>query len=304
MSIRLYEEFRSLTVRDYIQHSLSDNTIRAYRADLEHFQDWGGRIPSVPETIAAYLSNHAVCLSMATLSRRLVSISRAHAMQNLPDPTKSEIVRLTFRGIKRLHGKPQQQVSPIMKGDLVVMLCHAADTMKGCRDRALLLMGFCAALRRSELVSVTVEDIEFTGQGIILTIPRSKTDQTGQGRRIGIPKGRGRVCPVASVALWLEKSGIENGPVFRAVNKGGKLGEDGLSDRAVADLVKYYAEQAGIDPIRVSGHSLRSGLATSAAQNGSSSWKIRAQTGHRSDQMLARYIRDGDLFMDNAASLF
>lgn len=288
----------------YLTHSLSDNTRRAYKADLAHFYKWGGSVPATPDIIASYLGVHAQTLAMATLQRRLVSIGKAHTMQGCADPTKAQVVKLTLRGIRRIHGKPQAQVSPILKEDLTVMLAHIPDTLKGKRDKALLMLGFCAALRRSELAGVQIEDLEFTAQGIILTLPRSKTDQTGQGRRIGIPRGRGRICPVQSINDWITHSGAEHGPLFRAITKGGILSANGLSDRAIADIIKHYAGKAGLKVERYSGHSLRAGLATSAAQNGVSSWKIRAQTGHRSDAMLARYIREGDLFTDNAANLF
>lgn len=293
-----------LSVRDYIQCALASNTLKAYRADLDHYRAWGGMVPAAPDVIAAYLTDHAASLSIATLQRRLVAISRAHTMQGHPDAVKADLVKLTMRGIRRVHGKPQAQVAPLLKDDMILLLSHARDNLKGCRDRALLLLGFCAALRRSELAAVRVEDLEFTTQGIILTISRSKTDQTGQGRRIGIPRGRGRICPVQSINDWIMHSGAERGPLFRAITKGGVLSGHALSDRAIADIIKHYAEKAGLNPERYSGHSLRAGLATSAAQNGVSSWKIRAQTGHRSDAMLARYIREGDLFSENAAALF
>lgn len=293
-----------LSVRDYIQCALSSNTLKAYRADLDHYRIWGGGIPATPDMIASYLTDYAASLSIATLQRRLVAISRAHTMQGHPDPVKADLVKLTMRGIRRVHGKPQGQVAPLLKDDMILLLSHTPNSLKGCRDRALLLLGFCAALRRSELAAVQVEDLEFTSQGIILTIPRSKTDQTGQGRRIGIPRGRGRICPVQSINDWIMHSGAERGPLFRAITKGGILSADALSDRVIADIIKHYAGKAGLNAKRYSGHSLRAGLATSAAQNGASSWKIRAQTGHRSDTMLARYIREGDLFTDNAAALF
>lgn len=292
------------SVRHYLNHALAGNTQKAYKADLKHYHSWGGTIPASPEMIARYLSAHPEILSIATLQRRLVAIGKIHVMQDYPDPTKNDLVKMTMRGIRRVHGKPQAQVSPILKEDLIVMLSHCPDTLKGHRDRALLMLGFCGALRRSELVAVKAEDIEFTAQGIILTLPRSKTDQTGQGRKIGIPKGRGRICPVMAVNDWLAHLSVAHGPVFRSITKGGVLSEGSLSDRAVADIIKSYAEKAGLNPQRYSGHSLRSGLCTSAAQHGVSSWKIRAQTGHKSDSMLSRYIRDGDLFTDNAASLF
>jgi integrase len=292
------------TVRHYVEQALSANTKKAYQNDLAHFMAWGGSVPALPETVASYLAGHAETLSIATLQRRLVSIGKAHTVQGLPNPAQVELVRFTLRGIRRAHGKPQAQVSPILKEDLIVMLSHVPDTAKGARDRALLMLGFCAALRRSELAAVQVEDLEFTAQGIILTLPRSKTDQTGQGRRIGIPKGRGRICPVGSVGFLVKQLSAESGPLFRSIAKGGVIGAGQLSDRAIADIIKHYANKAGLNPEKYSGHSLRSGLATSAAQHGISSWKIRAQTGHKSDAMLARYVRDGSLFTDNAAALF
>ncbi len=291
-------------VRHYVENALSDNTRKAYRADLNHYRIWGGTVPASAEQIAAYLTAHAGVLSIATLQRRLVSITKAHTMQGYSDPVQSDLVALTMRGIRRVHGKPQAQVSPILKEDLTVMLSHIPDTVKGKRDRALLLLGFCGALRRSELAAVKVEDLEFTAQGIVLTLPRSKTDQTGQGRKIGIPRGRGRICPVMAVNEWIVQSDAEAGALFRGVSKGGVIADEKLSDRAIADIIKHYARKAGLNPEKYSGHSLRSGLATSAAQHGISSWKIRQQTGHKSDVMLARYIRDGDLFSDNAATLF
>jgi len=294
----------SIELRHYVESAISDNTRRAYRNDLDHFRAWGGTVPAEPMAIAAYLSAHAGILAIATLQRRLVSIAKAHTMQGNDNPVKSDLVKLAMRGIRRVHGVPQRQASAILKDDLIVMLSYAPDTAKGKRDRALLLLGFCGALRRSELVAVKMEHIEFTSHGIILTIPRSKTDQTGQGRKIGIPKGRGRICPVLSVNDWVLHVGAETGFLFRGIAKGGRVCRGGLSDRAVSEIIKAYACKAGFNPAQYSGHSLRSGLCTSAAQHGVSGWKIREQTGHKSDTMLARYIRDGDIFNDNAAALF
>lgn len=299
-----HEIEQAQSIQHYLDNALSENTRKAYRNDLLHFQEWGGIIPASPETIAAYLSFFAGTHSIATLQRRLVSIAKGHTVRGYTDPTKSDLVKLTMRGIRRIHGKPQTQASPILKDDLIIMLSHIPQNIKGMRDAALLLLGFCGALRRSELVSVKMEDLEFTSQGIVLTLTRSKTDQTGQGRKIGIPVGRGRICPVGSVGNWIKNANIEYGYLFRSIAKGGKVSNEPLSDRAISDIIKSYAQKAGLDPSRYSGHSLRAGLATSAAQNGISSWKIRAQTGHKTEAMLARYIRDGDIFTNNAAALF
>lgn len=291
-------------IRHYVENALSENTRRAYKNDLAHFHVWGGCIPCTPETVTHYLTDHAANLSIATLQRRLVSLSKAHTMQGHPDPVKTDLVRLTMRGIRRVHGKPQAQVSPIMRDDLVAMLNNVPDTVKGHRDRALLLLGFCGAFRRSELVALKCTDLEFTTQGLIVTLSRSKTDQTGQGRKIGIPRGRGKICPVQSLQDWLMHLSANDGSLFRSMTKGGLISTDALSDRAVADIVKHYAAKAGLNPDKYSGHSLRSGLCSSAAQHGMSSWVIRKQSGHKSDAMLFRYIRLGDLFTDNAAALF
>jgi integrase len=292
------------SIRHYVEQALSHNTRKAYAADLTHYYAWGGIIPASAEGVASYLTTHAGTLSIATLRRRLVAISKAHTMQGYPDPAKSELVRLTMRGIRHVHGKPQAQVAPLVKEDVIVMLSHIPEGVKGVRDRAMLLLGFCAALRRSELAVIRIEDIAFTTQGIVLTIPRSKTDQRGEGRKIGIPRGRGRICPVQAVADWLVHLGAAEGAVFRQVNKAGEIVSESFSDRSVANIIKHYARKAGLNASCYSGHSLRAGLATSAAQHGISTWKIRAQTGHKSDAMLARYIRDGDMFTGNAAALF
>ncbi|MFN7113416.1 MAG: site-specific integrase [Alphaproteobacteria bacterium] len=290
-------------IKKYADQAISENTRRAYRTDLAHFEAWGGEIPSTPEMIASYLVCHAESLSIATLTRRLAAIAKAHSLQGLPSPASSELVKLTFRGIRRQHGKPQSRVAALTKEDLIVTLASIPDDLRGCRDKALLLIGFCAALRRSELCRVKAEDLGWTREGIILTLPRSKTDQTGEGRQIGIPYGRGRICPVLMLRDWLTRSGIAQGYIFRAIGNG-SVEEGHLCDRSIAQIIKARAAKSGLDPARFSGHSLRAGLATSAAAAGIAAHQIRAQTGHKSDAMLSRYIREGSLFTGNAAALF
>ncbi len=293
-------------VHRYATNALSDNTRKAYATDLAQFIAWGGTIPCTAECVATYLTAHAATLSMATLQRRLVSIAKAHTLQDYPNPVSHALVQLTLRGIRRVHGAPQRQVSALVKEDLLLMLAQIPDTRKGMRDRALLLLGFCAALRRSELAAVRVKDIEFTTQGLVLTILRSKTDQNGEGCRIAIPRGRGRICPVESIHVWFLHSVVNTAysVLFPSISKGGVVSDTPLSDRAIADIIKYYAAKAGLDASQYSGHSLRAGLATSAAQHGISSWVIRKQTRHSSDAMLTRYIREADLFTHNAAGIF
>ncbi len=287
-------------VTNFLRASLSDNSRRAYRSDLNHFLAWGGTIPATPEMVAVYLADHAEQHTTATLSRRLVSIGKAHTAQALPSPTTTELVRATLRGIRHIHGSAQRQVAPAVKEDVLAMVAGLSG-IKGVRDKALLLIGFAGAFRRSELVSLTVADIEQGKQGLVIQLIRSKTDQEGRGRKVAIPYARGVVCPVLAFQHWLEVAEITEGPIFRAVNRHVVISNAGLTPQAVALVVKERAQAVGLDPKKYAGHSLRAGLVTSAAQLGVSSWKIRQQTGHKSEAMLSRYIRDANIFVDNAA---
>jgi integrase len=250
---------------------------------------------------AAYLAAHAETLSVATLVRRLSSISKAHAARGLKNPVRAELVRATLRGIRRRRGTAQREAKPLLKDDLFAVLDAMGGKPKDARDRALLLIGFAGGFRRSELVGLNAADIERVRQGIVIHLRRSKTDQTGAGRKIGIPLGRSRWCPVAALEAWLLRSGITEGAVFRPIDRHGRIPDVRLSGEAVSLVVRGRVAAAGLDPAPYTAHSLRAGLATSASQVGVSSWKIRQQTGHVSDAMLSRYIRGGELFVDNAA---
>jgi integrase len=289
-------------VAQYLRESLTESSKKAYRQDLAHFITWGGVVPCSPQVVAEYLAAHAETYSNATLSRRLVSISRAHTSQGHASPTQSDLVRATLHGIRRVHGVAQHQVSPILKADISGMVENLNGVI-GLRDKALLLVGFAGAFRRSELVAINCTDIEWVDQGMVVHIRRSKTDQAGEGRKVGLPFARGRHCPVLALKQWLEAANITSGPLFRSVTKHGQIGEAPLSPEAVAVIVKKRAQAIGLDSAKYSGHSLRAGLVTSAAQAGISNWKIKAQTGHKSDAMLTRYIRDSQIFVDNAGSI-
>lgn len=288
-------------VQRLVAASLSEGTKRGYQNDIAHFEAWGGSIPASPETVAAYLANLATTYKTATIVRRVTALSKAHDAKGTANPTKSELVRATLRGIKRTLGTASREAKPILREDLFQMLDCMGDGTKDMRDKALLLLGFAGAFRRSELVGLDVADIDHVRQGIVVTLRRSKTDQNGAGRKIGIPFGRSKWCPVKQLADWLNHAKIETGPVFRGINRHGHVYEQRLSGEAVCVIVKQRTEGAGFDPVGYSGHSLRAGLATSAAMAGASAWKIRQQTGHASDAMLNRYIRDGDMFTTNAA---
>lgn len=287
-------------IANFVNASISDNTRKCYQNDLAHFLKTGGRIPSTPEQVANYLAIHADKLTAVTLARRLVAISRAHTSQNLPSPTSADLVKATLRGIRRTYSVKQRQVKPIVKG-VLFDLVQNVDSLKGIRDKALLLIGFAGAFRRSELVSLRVEDITFVEQGITIYLARSKTDQEGEGRTVAIPFARGNICPVLALKSWLEGAAITSGAIFRGINRHGKISGKQLSTEAVALIIKNNIQRIGLDAKTFSGHSLRSGLVTSAAQAGVSNWIIKAQTGHRSDAMLNRYVRDARIFIDNAA---
>lgn len=288
-------------VRRLLSHSLSAGTQRAYAADLAHFRASGRDIPCPPQSIAEYLADLAETHAVATIQRRLAAIAKAHRASGFDDPCRSEIIRATMRGIRRTKGMAQREAQAMQRDDLFAVLERMGSRPIDMRDKALLLIGFGGAFRRSELVGLDCGDVEPVARGIVLHLRRSKTDQIGQGRKIAIPHGRTRWCPVRHLTDWLTRAGIEQGPLFRRIDRHGHIAPDRLSGDAVSVIIKRRVEAAGFDPATFSGHSLRAGLATSAAMAGASSWKIRQQTGHKSDAMLARYIRDGDMFNDNAA---
>jgi len=289
-------------VEQYLLASLSENTRRAYKNDLAHFIRWGGRIPATPECVASYLAGHANKLSFATLSRRVVAIGRAHTIKHRPSPAHSELVKATLQGIRRTKGSAQRHVAPALLHDVQAMV-RDLQGMKGVRDRALLLVGFAGAFRRSELVVIQVEDISFVDEGMVIHLRRGKTDQVGRGRDIAIPFVRGKCCPVKAIKDWLIRSGINSGKLFRRISRYGQVVGEGLSAQSVALIVKQRAKEIGLDAQQYSGHSLRAGLVTSAAKSGVSSWKICQQTGHRSEAVMQRYIRDSQLFANNPLGL-
>jgi integrase len=290
-------------VDDLVRHSIASSTRIAYQSDLKHFREWGGELPATPEIIAAYIAAYAGKLSVATITRRVATLSKAHQAMAGHNPCQSALVKATLQGLRRKHGTAQKQAKALTREDLFAILDATGDGMKDSRDRALLLVGFAGGFRRSELVALDVTDIEYVRQGIIITLRHSKTDQEGAGRKIGIPHGRTRHCPVAAVMAWLTRSGITDGAIFRPINRHGQLQSERLSGDTVSEVIRERLAAAGVDPEGYSGHSLRAGFATSAARAGASTLKIRAQTGHASDAMLSRYIRDGELFVGNAAGV-
>lgn len=286
----------------FLSSSLAENTLRAYKADLVDFRLWGGSIPSTPLCVAEYLASQAETRSVATIQRRVAAIAKAHKASGFNDPCREEIVKAASRGIRRTKGVTQREAKALVRNDLFAVLAGMGTRTIDIRDKALLLIGFAGAFRRSELVGLNYEDIEHVNQGIILSLRRSKTDQMGRGRKVAIPHGRTRWCPVQRLSRWITHAGITQGPLFRSINRHGLISPSRLSSDAVATILKSRAAAAGFETDGISGHSLRAGMVTSAVQAGASPFKIRMQTGHKSDAMLNRYVREGNLFIENAAS--
>lgn len=293
---------------EYMAAAKSANTLTAYRKDWQDFEQFCvlagfNSLPASPDTVVAYLVALADTRKVSTLERRIASISQAHQAAGFTSPTSNMTVRVLMQGIRREKGTAPDCKAPAVTSDIKVMVSTLPDSLLGIRDRALLLVGFAGGFRRSELVALDVGDLEFKREGLVINLRRSKTDQEGQGRKVAIPYGSNcDTCPVRSLQLWLEESGISSGPVFRSVNRHGNLQANRLSDKAVALVVKRTAEAAGLNSSKYSGHSLRAGMATSAAAAGVSERAIMNQTGHRSQAMVRRYIREGNLFNDNAAA--
>ena len=293
--------------RDYAANAKAENTLRADRADWQDFAAWCQQngleaLPARSEGVALYLTAKADTCKVNTLQRRLSAISQAHTLAGFESPTKSAPVRLVWQGIKRTKGIAPATKTPTLTADLRQMVMSLPDGPLGVRDRALLLLGFAGAFRRSELVSLNRENIKIDSDGITVTLSRSKTDQEGEGRKVGIPYGsRPDTCPVRALLAWIEAAGITEGALFRPLNRHGQILAERLSDKAVSRVVKRAAEAAGFDPTQFAGHSLRAGLATSAAAAGVSERIIMQQTGHKSVLTVRRYIRDGNLFRENAA---
>lgn len=293
---------------EYAQQSKAKNTVKAYASDWQQFTEWCSvnhydALPAAPVTVSEYVTQLAKRLKVATINRRLSAISEAHKLAGYMSPTTSPYVENVMSGIRRAHGTRQKGKAAATTNIVKQMVATCDDTFLGVRDRALLLIGFAGAFRRSELVALNVENIEIVQNGLAITIERSKTDQEGQGRTIGIPKGNNtNTCPVRALERWLEIAGIKDGAIFRGVNRWGEVQPSRLSDKGVARAIKRAAESAGLDESVFSGHSLRAGLATSAAAAGVEERDIARQTGHKNMDVLRRYIRDGTLFDNNAAS--
>lgn len=290
--------------REFLAAATSDNTRRTYRSAIRHFLRWGGVLPSDEAAVIRYLLTYASMLNARTLALRLTALSQWHNYQGFVDPTATPTVRKTLKGISRVHGRPKKQARALDIVDLETIVATLAgqSTLKAKRDTALLQLGFFGAFRRSELVGLNASDLSWEREGLLVTLPRSKTDQEGQGVKKAIPFGDGLCCPATAVKEWLAEAHITAGPVFRSINKWGMLGERALQPASVNSILEASAELAGLDHLpEFSSHSLRRGLATSSSRAGADIRAIKRQGGWRRDETVQVYIEDADRFAENAA---
>lgn len=285
----------------YAKASKAGNTVRAYSSDWAAFcefcQSEGvAALPASPLTVAAWVSSMAGSMAAATIRRRLASVSQAHKIVGHESPTSSVAVKSTLKGVLNVHGSKTRKAAPVRARNLRRLVADAPETAKEARDQALILLGFFGAFRRSELVALDLEDLTFTDEGVTVSIRRSKTDQQGKGRTIGVPAAPGsQGCPVKALRNHLKVSGFTSGPVFRRLNRWGQSGAR-LAAESVADLLKAKAEDMGLDPAEVSGHSLRRGYVTEAYASGAETPEIQAVTGHKSIQVMAGYYQEANLY--------
>jgi site-specific recombinase XerD len=294
-----------------LQSSKANNTVRAYKSDFKDFgvfcaQNRFKSLPSEPNIVSLYLTHLSTNgAKMSTLKRRLVSIGVIHKLKGHYLDTKHPAIIENIMGIKRRKGSIQKAKKPLLVNSLKLII-NAIDKqkrqeIKKFRDRSIILIGFSGGFRRNEIVSIDYDDLDFVPEGLKINIKRSKTDQFGEGFTKALPYfDSSQYCPVISLKNWLDISKITSGPVFRRFLKGSKLSENRLSDQTVATLIKEYLNLAGINSKNYSGHSLRSGFATSAAESGVEERNIMAMTGHKSTEMVRRYIKEANLFKNNA----
>tara|TARA_X000000950_G_C13844890_1_gene631860 strand:- start:707 stop:1663 length:957 start_codon:yes stop_codon:yes gene_type:complete len=294
-----------------LKSSKAINTVRAYKSDFNDFslfcsQNGFKSLPSDPRIVSLYLTHlSSKDIKISTLKRRLVSIGVIHKLRGHYLDTKHPLIIENIMGIKRRKGSIQKGKKPLLinhlKNIINVIDYINKDEINKLRDRSIILIGFSGGFRRNELVSLDFEDLDFVDEGLKVNLKKSKTDQFGEGLVKGIPYfDNEKYCPVVSIQKWIQKSNINSGPLFRKFLKGSSLSDKRLSDQTVALLIKEYLKLAGIDNKHYSGHSLRSGFATSAAESGAEERSIMNMTGHKSPEMVRRYIKEANLFKNNA----
>ena len=295
----------------YIRGAKSPATLHAYRSDFEDFTRFCREhnfsyLPATPETVALYIADRASILSSGTITRRLTSITKAHqaaGCKDSPASTHHFVVSETLKGIRRAIGTAQHGKKPLLTVDIRKIIALCPKSLRGTRDRALILIGFAGAFRRSELAAIEVTDVSYCKDGLVIDLRRSKTNQEAKGRQVGIPFGEdAATCPVRALRRWQKEARIKSGPVFRAIDRHGNISARALNRASVGWILKRAARRARMKTEPLGGHSLRAGCATQASMNGANERDIMRQTGYRSAETLAKYIRIGHMFTHNAAA--
>ena len=290
--------------------SKANNTLRAYKSDFRDFDAFCTKhgfksLPSEPKIVSLYITHLSKNSKISTLRRRLVSLSMVHKLKGHYLDTKHPIIVENLMGIRRIKGSIQKGKKPLLINDLKsiinVINNKKIEEIKKLRDKSMILIGFGGGFRRSELTSIDHEDLEFVPEGLKITIKKSKTDQFGEGMVKGLPYFNNEIyCPVKNLKKWLEISKIVSGPIFRRFSKGSSLTDKRITDQSVVLIMKEYLNLAGIENKNFAGHSLRSGFATVAAASGADERSIMAMTGHKTTQMVRRYIQEANIFKNNA----
>lgn len=289
---------------DYLKASVSRNTQKAYNSDVHHFQKWGGYLPTCPEVIVNYLQSFANSLNPRTLSRHLTALKCWHEHHGFAEPTSHPIVRKTLAGIGHVHGKTRKKAPALLPEHLLQIVNHLNQdqSMATIRDNALLQLAFFGAFRRSELIAICHEHITWQEQGIEILVPHSKTDQMHDGRLCAVPFGNELLCPSRALKAWLDISRITNGAIFRRIDRWGNMAKHALAPLAVNDILRRRALEANIEHAeKLSSHSLRRGLATSASRDGASLPAIMRQGRWQHVNTVLEYIEAAQQFEENAA---
>ena len=306
---------QSSSERYYVHQATATNTRRAYQTAIRQFEASGGLLPADETAIARYMVAQASCLNPRTLSLHLTALSHWHRYQRLPDPTQTPHIRKLLKGIQREHGRPPCKAKALQLEHIRQLVASLEkpvspalhNPLKAMRDQALILLAYFGAFRRSELLAIQVEHLQFETEGVLILVPRSKTDTVGQGIVKALPyatQDSNPICPVRALKNWLAAANITEGFVFRAINRWGRLQDKPLHLDSLNTLLKLLVQQSELEILGpLSSHSLRRGFATSAARVGADFMAIKRQGGWRNDQVVRSYIEEGQCFEDNAAHI-
>lgn len=292
---------------NFVRQSVPENTRRAYTQDWSAFSEWCvtkrvAALPADPRVIAAFIADESHRLRPASIRRRLASIAKMHKVSGHPSPTALEPVPSTMKGIERTYGVAVKAKAPAVLAAVDKMVAtFKTDTFDGLRNRALLLVGFAGAFRRSELVALTASDLRWTDEGVVVTVQRSKTDQRGEGKAKAIPFVADGLCAATALKAWITAARVTTGPVFRPLDRNGTPKARHMAPQSVALIVKAAARKAGLDPAQYSGHSLRAGHVTEARSRGVADSQTMATTGHKRVETLDTYDRRNNPFTKTSA---